>query len=258
MTNLSATSAANHLLEPGEYHQYLLRTPEEVLMVLRDMRDAEAQITVFFNGGRDMMLTRPVACGDGHLILDATPDEALNRRATQAAEQHCVTFPSRIRVQFVLHGLTPVVHAGAPALRAALPKEILRLQRREFYRLVTSGTRPLKCLIPVPRPDGGVHLHIANLFDISGGGMGIAAPDEHFAFAVDMQFPNCRIDLPEVGVVSCTLRICSLFETTLKSGLRIRRAGCEFVDLPGQMGNLIQRYIIKVERERKALETELL
>jgi len=30
------------------------------------------------------------------------------------------------------------------------------------------------------------------------------------------------------------------------------RSGCQFIDLPGAMVNLIQRYIFKVERERKA------
>jgi c-di-GMP-binding flagellar brake protein YcgR len=46
-----------------------------------------------------------------------------------------------------------------------------------------------------------------------------------------------------------------VFEITLRSGARIKRAGCEFVKLPGQMSTLVQRYIIKVERERKARES---
>jgi len=37
----------------------------------------------------------------------------------------------------------------------------------------------------------------------------------------------------------------------------VRRAGCEFMNLPGPMQTLIQRYIIKIERERKAHESGL-
>jgi c-di-GMP-binding flagellar brake protein YcgR len=47
----------------------------------------------------------------------------------------------------------------------------------------------------------------------------------------------------------------SVFEMTTRSGSKSQRAGCEFVKLPGPMLTLIQRYIIKVERERKARES---
>ncbi len=250
----SSTKPTVPLLEPDEYHQFILKRPAEILMVMREMCDSATQITVFFNAGRDMLLTKPLACDSDQLVLDCGPDATLNRRATQATEFNCVTFPSRIRVQFALRSLALVEQDGHYAFRTAMPVEILRLQRREYYRLTTSSTRPLKSLIPLPLPDGGVHLHIGHLFDISGGGMGITAPAEEMPFAVGMEFPNCRIDLPEVGVVTCALRICTIFGVTLKNGTRIRRAGCEFVNLSGQMGNLIQRYIIKAERERKALE----
>jgi len=43
-----------------------------------------------------------------------------------------------------------------------------------------------------------------------------------------------------------------VFETVSRTGNKAQRAGCEFVKLPGPMLTLIQRYIIKVERERQA------
>ena len=66
---------------------------------------------------------------------------------------------------------------------------------------------------------------------------------------------NCRIELPEVGTVTGTAIVRSVFETVTRSGSKSQRAGCEFVKLPGPMLTLIQRYIIKVERERKARES---
>jgi c-di-GMP-binding flagellar brake protein YcgR len=134
---------------------------------------------------------------------------------------------------------------------------LLRLQRREFYRLTTPIARPLKCRMPLPLVGGDEHLHEATVFDISGGGIGISAPPEDVPFATQQQVQNCRIELPEVGIVTCTVKVCSVFEITLKSGARVKRAGCEFVKLPGPMATLIQRYIIKVERERKARESGL-
>jgi hypothetical protein len=63
--------------------------------------------------------------------------------------------------------------------------------------------------------------------------------------------------LPEVGTINAGLRVCDLSVMTNRSGVRSWRAGCGFLNLPGPMSNLIQRYIIKIELERKARESGL-
>lgn len=257
MTDATTTTQIVPILEPSEYAQFMLRSPAGIMPVLRGLRDRAAQITVYFNEGQDMLPTMLVAVADNHLIFDIGPDDEANRKAVAADKHFCVTALDKVRVQFILRDFTWTKHAGQSAFRTALPDEVLRLQRREYYRLVAPVARPLKCLMPLPLPDGGQHLHEANVFDISGGGLSIWAPAERVPFGPDMRFPDCRIDLPEVGTVICTLKTCGIFDVTLKSGARIRRAGCEFVNLSGSMMTLIQRYIIKVERERKARESGL-
>ncbi len=244
-------------LEPGEYDKYMLRTPGEVLMVLRGLRDRKAQITVFFNEGQDMLLTMLVEVLQDRLIFDVGPDDEINRRAAAAGRHYCVALLDKVRIQFLLGDFTPISHDNRPAFRCDLPQELLRLQRREFYRLTTPVARPLKCRMPLPLAGGGVIPYEATVFDLSGGGIGIAAPPDDVPFAPQLQVPDCRIELPEVGIVTCTIKVCSVFEVTLKSGARVRRAGCAFVDLPGPQATLIQRYIIKVERARKARESGL-
>lgn len=248
-------STVQPLLEPGEYKQFMLRSHNEILAVLRGLCEHVAQITVFFNEGKDMVLTTLAAVADDHLIFDYGPSSELNRKALAAEKHFCVASLDKVRIQFILRGFAKTELDGRPAFRVALPDEVLRLQRREFYRLVTPIARPLKCLVPIPLSDGNLHLHEAQVFDISGGGLGLSAPPEGIPFGRDMRIPDCRIELPEVGFVTGTLKVRSVFEITLRSGTRTRRAGCEFINLPGPMMTLIQRYIIKVERERKARET---
>jgi c-di-GMP-binding flagellar brake protein YcgR len=246
-----ATNAPN-LLEPGEFTQFMLRTRNEILLVLRGLAEHIAQITIFFNEGKDMILTTLAVVADDHLVIDYGPNSELNRKALAAEKHFCVTTLDKVRVQFILRGFTSTELAGRPAFRSALPDEVLRLQRREFYRLVTPIARPLKCLVPIPLPANDLYLHEAHVFDISGGGMGLSAPPAGMPFGKEMEFPNCRIELPEVGIITGTLKVRSVFEVILRSGTRARRAGCEFVKLPGPQMTLIQRYIIRVERERKA------
>lgn len=248
-------STTPSLLEPGEYSQFMLRTPKEVLVVLRGLLARIAQITVYFNEGKDMLLTTLAEVADDHIVLDYGPGSEMNRKALAAEKHFCVTTLDKVRVQFILRAFAKTEHGGRAAFRAALPDEILRLQRREFFRLATPIARPLKCLVPIPLAAGGLHLHEAHVFDISGGGVALSAPPAGIPFDIGMKFPNCRIELPEVGTVTATVEIRSLFEIVLRSGARVKRAGCEFVALPGPMLTLIQRYIIKVERERKARES---
>jgi len=256
MTN-ETTPNANPLtaFEPGEYSEFMLRTPIEIGGVMRSLYDHVSQITVFFNEGNDMLLTTLAHVAADHLILDFGPNDEMNRKALGAEKHFCVTLLDKVRVQFILHGFSKVEFGGRQAFRCALPDEVLRLQRREYYRLMTPVMRPLKCTLPIPLPDGSVKRYEAHVFDISGGGLGIAAPPESVPFASGMQFPNCRIELPEVGFVTCTLEVRSIFAVTLKSGAHARHAGCGFVNIPGPMLTLVHRYIIKVERERKARQS---
>lgn len=244
-------------VELGEYSQFMLRTHAEIMVVLRGLYDHVSQITIFFNEGKDMVLTTLAAVTEDHVILDYGPSSEMNRKALEAERHFCVTMLDKVRVQFILRRFEKVEHEGRPAFRCALPDEILRLQRREYYRLITPIMHPLKCLMPIPLPDGGEHLHEASVFDISGGGVGVSAPPEGIPFETDLDIANCSVDLPEVGAIRGTIKVRSLFEIILRNGGRVRRAGCEFVKLPGPMMTLIQRYIIKVERERKARESGL-
>lgn len=243
------------LLEPNEYSEFMLRAPKEILVVLRGLLEHVSQITVYFNEGKDMLLTTLAAVADDHIVLDYGPSSEMNRKALEAEKHFCITTLNKVRVQFILRGFARIEHGGRASFRAALPDEILRLQRREFFRLATPIAKPLKCMVPIPLADGGLHLHEAHIFDISGGGLALSAPPAGIPFDTEMELPNCRVELPEVGIITGTIKIRSIFEITLRSGAKVRRAGCEFVKLPGPMLTLIQRYIIKVERERKARET---
>jgi hypothetical protein len=67
---------------------------------------------------------------------------------------------------------------------------------------------------------------------------------------VGSTYPGCRIELPGVGTLELTLGIQSLFEVTLKNGAKSLRSGCQFVNLHPSMETLIQRYILRLERDR--------
>jgi len=90
------------------------------------------------------------------------------------------------------------------------------------------------------------------LADISCGGVAIHDSKLQLGTTIGDTFPNCRIDLPEIGPVTCSLQVRNSIDMTLLNNKTSRRLGCQFVDI--SRGNLaaVQRYITKLERERNA------
>ena len=156
------------------------------------------------------------------MTLDYGSNDEMNQRALAADKLFCVTSHDKVRVQFLLRGWTVSPAATVrPAFRAALPESLLRLQRREYYRLTTPIARPFKCLIPIRWPQWHRRQIEANVIDISGGGLAVMVPPAGLAFEPGMEFHNCRIELPEVGIIVSTLQVRNVFDVTLAH----RRAG---------------------------------
>jgi len=250
----AAQRLAAELLSADEFSQYLLNSRSEMFAVFRGMVEHVSQVTLFFNEGRDMVLTSLISFNDNGLFMDLGASSEMNRKALEAKKIFCVTQLDKVKIQFILRGLQRVETGAGPAFFADLPDSVLRLQRREYYRLAAPIARPLKCVIAFPAANGERRMVEAHIGDISGGGLGIIAIPLDIPLETGLDL-NCKIDLPEVGVVAGTIVVRGVFESVARSGAKSRRAGCEFVKLPGPMLTRIQRYIIKVERERKARES---
>jgi hypothetical protein len=145
-----AQKLAAELMSTDEFSQYLLKAKSEMFAVFRGMVEHVSQITMFFNEGRDMVLTDMVSYGDGGVYLDLGASPEMNQKALEADKLFCVTQLDKVKVQFILRGLRRVEWNGGPAFLAALPDSVLRLQRREYYRMATPIARPLKCAISFP------------------------------------------------------------------------------------------------------------
>jgi|GEM_PF-272480 len=251
------------LAQTEEESEYLLHSEVEIVSILRALKDSNETVTLYFNNANDFVLTSifSVSEEENVIALYAGGNAAANRQAMLADKLYGVSSLEKVRVQFVLHGLKLAQYRGRQCFIADMPEAILRLQRRENFRLIVPIRQPVKCFIPMPspedRPDAEPTEVEVGVIDVSGGGIGIVMPPEDVPFAPDMVFEKCQIELPGVGTIIATLRVRSTFEVSVRDGPVSRRAGCQFVSLAGPMLAMLQRYIIKEERERKAREAGL-
>jgi len=252
------TPAETHLPiideDDDAFSKYTVHSKTEILHILNSMRASNALVTVHFNHGKDFLLTSVVnVSADGStVILDVGSNAEMNKRVLQTDKLICNSSQGKIKIQFVLNGVDPAKFDGRNAFLGDVPDSLVRLQRRDFYRLSTPVASPLKCYIPIQDADGSARTIEATVVDISGGGLAVVLPPEDHAFETDKLLSNCRIDLPNVGTVIATMRVRSIYDVTLASGKILKRSGCQFVSLPGAMVTMLQRYIIQVDRERKA------
>lgn len=228
--------------------RYLVRHDGEVLRILRDVMQDKNILTAYSEGGKDFMLTSLIGIDEANaaLYLDYGADEEMNRRLLASEEVVFTTSHNQVRVQFSVGGLAQATYQGENAFRAPLPRTLLRLQRREYYRLVTSVANPIKCL---------VHTDLGELettvVDISIGGIGILAYQKDLPLHAGRAYHGCRLTLPGIGQLAVSLSIRTTFEVVLRSGKHSHRAGCQFIDLPPSLETEIQRYIIRIDRERR-------
>lgn len=230
--------------------RFQIHSKVEIGFILRSAMQSGEMVSAHFNEGRDSMVTALLVVDNtnGFCVLDAAKDANLNTRLVASSRISFVSRQDRIKIRWEVPRAKLVDFEGQPAIRTPMPESLLKFQRREFFRAETPVMRPVKCSIPLPESR---RLDV-NLFDISLGGVGLTGFPESFALEVTQELKGCSIILPEVGVISVSLQVRNVTETILKDGRMTRRVGCMFVGLPPGSDTVIQRYIIRLERERRA------
>ena len=244
------------LIHADDEAKYVLRDAREILAVLRNLVGARALVSARLAPGNESVLSTLVEVAEdgSSLLLDGSADALQNQRMEHADALDCVTQLDKVRIQFLLRGQRLVEDGGSPGFRAPPPDALLRLQRREFYRLQTPISEAVSCTLALPRVDGSRREAELRILDISGGGVAIAVPPVGVQFEPGTEFPDSLLRLPDTAPIPARLVVRNLFRITRRGGAEVLRAGCEFADLPRGAEDAIQRYILRVERTRNARE----
>lgn len=240
------------LITTEDRGRYLVSHAAEIQRILREMRDDKNIVALYGENSKQFLLTTLVAIEPekGYLLFEQGVDMAMNASLLGSKECTFASTHDQVHIQFSSTRLESDKLGDESVFRVPMPREILRLQRREYYRLVTSVINPVKCLI---NTSSGLLETV--VVDISIGGVGVLAYPEDGRLKAGEIFHGCRITLPGTGEFAVGLKVCTTFEITLKNGRLTHRAGCQFIDLPASVETAIQRYIIQVDRERRARYT---
>jgi c-di-GMP-binding flagellar brake protein YcgR len=234
------------------WHDFELESRREIFALLRGIGEKNQLIRMLIKGESDVCVTSILDVDDASstVYLDCSIDAEQNKRVLASRQLSFETTLDKVRILFASDHIEATTFEGNPAFKIAIPATLIRLQRREYYRIATPVSNPVRVQIPLPAELGGPTTF--PLADISCGGIAILDNKMILGNAVGKEYPDCRIDLPDVGAVTTTLQVCSSLDLTLLNSKTNRRLGCEFVGIPRGMLANVQRYITKLERERNA------
>jgi len=239
---------------------YQVHSRREIISLLRAMQERNQLVSMQADGGADTVVTSVLAVDEqgNMLVIDRAPSNIVNKRLLASENISFETVLDSIRILFFASQVGECLYDNLPALYIPIPASLVRLQRREYYRVPTPVANPIRCTIHVPADDetglGGTTV-VVTLKDISGGGIAVVDEKKLLDNTIGRTYKDCRIDLPGGTPVTVTLQIRNSHDMSLASGKSIRKLGCMFIDPPRPMMAAVQRYITKLERERNARAT---
>lgn len=246
-------SQEEHGDENLDLSPFKVNSRREIIALMRALCDQRqlVRMLVGVSGESSVTSVLHVDEDDSAVILDVPADAGIARHVLASKNISFETVLERIRILFFATDVTQCQYGDLPALRIALPASMIRLQRREYYRVATPMATPLRCTIQIV--DGETVQPVTlSLLNVSGGGITIIDDQHQLDHTVGRIYRGCQIYLPGSTVVTTALEIRNSVDLRMENGKHSRRLGCLFHDLPKAMLAVIQRYITRLEREQNA------
>lgn len=243
----------------NDEEQFIVQNQKQIIQILNELAKQHEMLKVSFS--HDTCLTSVISVDAHHHVvyLDIGIDDAFNNRLLAS---HHVVFSKDdgVRLKWTSTQLTLTTLKDGKAIKIALPQKLMRLQRREFFRLATPIVNPVPCIIPIPNEensDADRTLELT-LVDVSLGGVGVLTVNPlDDVLVIGASFDKCKINFPEVGETSLMLQVCNISRVTMKDGAVKYRIGLKFISPSRGNEGLINRYAFNLERQAMALASKM-
>lgn len=233
----------------GKDAEYLIVSEKEIEFVLRDMAEHGARVAVYYGGPGYLFLSTLLGVDHKGIWFEQSPDRVVNERIASSDDLIFVSAHMHAKVQFDAGHVSVAEYKKYPAFHLSLPKHVYRLQRRDFFRMPASISKPLRCRIAAKNASSPITEELT-VMDISVGGVSLVCTESDIEIAAGDIYQDCQLDLPEMGTISGTLEVKNLATSNSPPGHTHKLAGCEFKNLDTRSANLLQRYVTNMQREK--------
>jgi flagellar brake protein len=228
--------------------EFRVAHPQERLGLLRQLRDGSVAVNLAAPDG-SMLTTTLWSIDDGSLSFQADAASPQLARLLDADEAVAVAYLESVKLQFDLHDLVLVRGPQAAALRAALPAEVYRFQRRQAYRVRTLERHAPSARLRHPAlPEMRLALRV---LDVSLGGCALWQPGDVPPMPAGTVVGEAEITLDADTRFNARLTLHHV--STLGGGVGHHagaRIGCEW-KLDGAAERQLHRWIDQAQKRRR-------
>lgn len=227
--------------------KFSISASKEIEFVLRNIADKGSHVALYFGKTNEFMFSTLLHVDDKGVWLEQSTDQPANQKMLQSDDFTFVGSHHKVKIQFTASTPSASEYNGRAAFFLPLPEKLLRLQRREYFRLTTPAVHPLKCVIPSVGHKASP-LREVTIMDISGGGVALTCEENETELVPGETYTSCSITLPEFGTIVGTIVVRNLALLTDGEGHNYKRAGCELQNLDNPSLALLQRYVMHLQR----------
>lgn len=226
---------------------FLVQSPRGVLSNLRAIVEQGTLLHMRLKSRPQALITTLLDIDEDHhrIVVDASADEAFNRRLLSTGEVQFSTVIDGVRLQF--DSMAPartISHDGRQALQLPFPHTLRRIQRRDHFRIDIPVSTPLFCQVPLENKQ----TETLKVKDISAGGVALFDPETLVDARVSTRLADCMLSLPDLGTVTFDLTVQRVGTTSVPGGVATRILACQFHRLAPSHEIMIRNYIGQLER----------
>jgi len=244
MPKQSAIQLKVEYFSGSDESKYRIYAEQEKKYILQSIQKKHARIAIYYDINNHFILTTLLQVTERGIWLDVGPDAAENEKILRTSTLIFVSSNQQVKVQFSAHKVADVSFEGQPAFFLPLPEFLLRIQRREHFRLSVPVSTPVVCIIPIPtaHPDKPQLREIA-VINISVGGIALLCDANEIKFQPGNIFHHCKISLAHYGLLETTIEVRDNVSFELPFGMVKKMVGCKFIFADNQASVLLQKYI---------------
>jgi len=234
--------------------EFRISSRMEMLSILQGIADRRARAALFYGGDQNFILTTLLDFNEHGLWLDVGPFPEENKRLLLSDKITFVSAHQHVKIQFPVRNIENDLFENGEAFYMRLPDYLLRIQRRESFRVDIPSSAHVKCIIPIPpeNPGDPVIMHGVPIVDISGGGIGLLC-DRHEAILLpNKTFSDCRISISNVGTLTETIEVRFNIDLPTPNNVVHERVGCRFIRMDNKTNLLLQRHIARLQSDSLA------
>jgi c-di-GMP-binding flagellar brake protein YcgR len=247
----------NNALE-SEDAGYQVSSKREIIALLSTMMKENLELSIRLKDMEEAIATSILRMEEDVMFVKAAPTPSLNKAIVESSD---VVFAANPRNALIKFSAKQVRHTEAHeqflALKVAIPDQLVRIQRREFFRIAVPSTSSLRCKIRFTSPDGQFNLVWVAISNISAGGIGIIDKSASVPLQVNTVYDDCHLELGVATTVPVRLKIRSFKKEEQLNESYAHHFGCEFVETPRAVLASIQKFILQLEREQNAQKIKI-